>query len=309
MIAGVAHLLRLAQGGCQSQPMANQQTCAGVDGKFSGARFSFLGSQRARSRHRAADRAPTWIKNIDGVRVGFIGAVTRSTPGIVVPSGVAGVRFVGEAKAINHYAKELAGARRAGDRCRRARGRRRGWRLRRVPKSARSDIRYRSRARPGDRYRAFCAYASRLQLCHRWPGHHSGGFLRKARSRSSTLKSTALPERSFASAHARAIFRCQMECVPATHCALPIHRSRPTRRSRAIVEHYLRLAAPLAQRPIGSIVADFDRRASAGGDSALGRLVADAQLAATRDARRADRIHQPGRACVRICAHPAALAL
>ena len=50
----------------------------------------------------------------------------------------------------------------------------------------------------------------------------------------------------------------------------------------AIVEHYLRLAAPLAQRPIGRIAADFDRRASAGGDNALGRLIADAQLAVTR---------------------------
>ena len=50
----------------------------------------------------------------------------------------------------------------------------------------------------------------------------------------------------------------------------------------AIVEHYLKLAAPLAQRPVGRIAADFDRRASAGGDNALGRLIADAQLAVTR---------------------------
>ena len=33
---------------------------------------------------------------------------------------------------------------------------------------------------------------------------------------------------------------------------------------------------------MGRIAADFDRRASAGGDSALGRLIADAQLAVTR---------------------------
>ncbi len=79
----------------------------GLDGQFAGARFSFLAANVLSRDNEQPIVAPTQIKNIDGVRIGFIGAVTRSTPGIVVPSGVAGVRFVGEAKAINHYAKEL----------------------------------------------------------------------------------------------------------------------------------------------------------------------------------------------------------
>src|SRR4030095_4768162 len=41
----------------------------------------------------------------------------------------------------------------------------------------------------------------------------------------------------------------------------------------AIIEHYVKLAAPLAQRPIGRIADDFDRRASAGGDHALARVI------------------------------------
>ena len=56
----------------------------------------------------------------------------------------------------------------------------------------------------------------------------------------------------------------------------------PDRKIEVIVEHYRKLAAPLAQRPVGRIAANFDRRASAGGDNALGRLIADAQLAVTR---------------------------
>jgi 5'-nucleotidase len=56
----------------------------------------------------------------------------------------------------------------------------------------------------------------------------------------------------------------------------------PDPRVAAIVEHYRDRAAPLAQRPVGRIAAPFYRRPSAGGDHALGRLVADAQLAATR---------------------------
>jgi 5'-nucleotidase len=51
----------------------------------------------------------------------------------------------------------------------------------------------------------------------------------------------------------------------------------------AIVDHYRTRAAPLASRPVGRIAATFDRSAAAGGDHALGRLIADAQLAATRD--------------------------
>ena len=59
---------------------------------------------------RATDQpifAPTFVKTIDGVRIGFIGVVTRSTPGIVVPSGVAGVRFLAEARVLNEQAKAL----------------------------------------------------------------------------------------------------------------------------------------------------------------------------------------------------------
>jgi 5'-nucleotidase len=56
----------------------------------------------------------------------------------------------------------------------------------------------------------------------------------------------------------------------------------PDPKVEAIVEHYRKLAAPLAQQPAGRIAGDFDRRASAGGDSALGRFIADAQLAVTR---------------------------
>jgi len=107
---GVRHLLRLANGGCESeqaQPIANRQSCAGVDGKFAGARFAFVAANVLSRESEQPIVAPTWIKTIDGVRIGFIGAVTRSTPGIVVPSGIAGVRFVTEARALNQYAKEL----------------------------------------------------------------------------------------------------------------------------------------------------------------------------------------------------------
>ena len=39
--------------------------------------------------------------------IAFIGAVLKETPSIVTASGVAGVRFLDEAKAINSYIPEL----------------------------------------------------------------------------------------------------------------------------------------------------------------------------------------------------------
>jgi len=50
----------------------------------------------------------------------------------------------------------------------------------------------------------------------------------------------------------------------------------------ALIDHYRARAAPLARRPLGRLGATFDRRAGDGGDHAAGRLIADAQLAATR---------------------------
>ncbi|MDQ3643414.1 MAG: 5'-nucleotidase C-terminal domain-containing protein, partial [Actinomycetota bacterium] len=48
-----------------------------------------------------------------------------------------------------------------------------------------------------------------------------------------------------------------------------------------LLDKYRRLAEPLANRVIGSVTADVTRAANAAGESALGDVIADAQLAAT----------------------------
>ncbi|OWR28903.1 hypothetical protein CDO73_16980 [Saccharibacillus sp. O23] len=53
---------------------------------------------------------PYVIKEVGGVKIGFIGLVTKSTPSKVAPSGTAGVKFLSaeeEVAAVNKYAKEL----------------------------------------------------------------------------------------------------------------------------------------------------------------------------------------------------------
>lgn len=51
----------------------------------------------------------------------------------------------------------------------------------------------------------------------------------------------------------------------------------------ALVEEYNALSAPLANRVVGSISADITRTANTAGESALGDVIADAQLDATND--------------------------
>lgn len=47
------------------------------------------------------------IKQVNGVPIGFIGIALSDTPNIVMPSGVAGVKFTDETEAINKYTAEL----------------------------------------------------------------------------------------------------------------------------------------------------------------------------------------------------------
>jgi 2',3'-cyclic-nucleotide 2'-phosphodiesterase (5'-nucleotidase family) len=50
---------------------------------------------------------PYAIKEVGGVKIGFIGVVTTATPSIVMPTGIANVRFTDEAAAVNRFVPEL----------------------------------------------------------------------------------------------------------------------------------------------------------------------------------------------------------
>lgn len=50
---------------------------------------------------------PYIIENVGSQKIAFIGVVTRTTPTIVSPAGVAGLKFTDEAAAINKYVAEL----------------------------------------------------------------------------------------------------------------------------------------------------------------------------------------------------------
>jgi len=105
--AGLDELLRLLGGGCAATRPADPARSCALSPAYGGARFAVAAANVQRVDGRPLF-APHWVREVAGVRVGFIGAVTRSTPGIVVPSGVAGLRFEDEAVAVNRASAALA---------------------------------------------------------------------------------------------------------------------------------------------------------------------------------------------------------
>lgn len=78
-----------------------------LEERWTGARFPVLCSNVVKESSRRPLMPRSVVLDADGVRVGFIGAVVRSTPSLVTPSGVKGLRFLDEADSINAEARRL----------------------------------------------------------------------------------------------------------------------------------------------------------------------------------------------------------
>jgi 5'-nucleotidase len=103
--AGRAELERLMKGGCApNAPDSPVTSCA--QHKYAGTRFTYLGTNVVDATNRPI-AAPYVIKQFAGIPVGIIGGVTKTTPQLVSPSGIAGLRFLDEAEAVNLAADEL----------------------------------------------------------------------------------------------------------------------------------------------------------------------------------------------------------
>ena len=103
--AGRTELLRVLSPGCRSLP-ADAIFVSCPVGPHAGARFPMFAANVFTSDGKTLFPASV-VRDVDGVKVGFIGAVTRITPTIVVPSGVAGLAFRDEADSINAEAAQL----------------------------------------------------------------------------------------------------------------------------------------------------------------------------------------------------------
>jgi len=98
---GVTELRRLQRGGCH--PVDG---CADGDG-FAGAKFTYLAANAVSRDSEQPILAPVAVRKIHGVKVGFVGMTLRGTAGIVNPAGIRDIEFLDEASTANRYARAL----------------------------------------------------------------------------------------------------------------------------------------------------------------------------------------------------------
>jgi 5'-nucleotidase len=248
--------------------------CQDHDG-FAGATFKYLAANVVRTINgKAAPLLPaTAIRTIGGVKIGFIGETLRGTPREVTPSGVRGLTFLDEASTANRYAALLrqrgvnaivlliheGGEQKAENPDPNGCGNFSGG-IVPIAKKLSPDIGI-----------VVSGHTHRFYVCT-LDGHlvTSAGSYGRLMTRIRLDVSRADGSIVRTSAENEVITRD----VPADP---------PEMR---IIEKYTKLAAPIAHRVVGSITADISRSANSAGESALGDLIADAQLASTREARK-----------------------
>lgn len=98
---GVTELKRLQRGGCH--PVDG---CQDGDG-FRGADYTYLSANVVDKRTRLPILAPIEIKIVQGVPVAFVGMTLKGTPSIVNPAGITTVDFLDEVQTANGYAQLL----------------------------------------------------------------------------------------------------------------------------------------------------------------------------------------------------------
>ena len=287
---GFTELQRLAGGGCHpgdATPWV--ASCAGGAGGFPGAAFPLIAANVTTAAGGPALRR-SLVREFGGRRVAFVGAVVRGTPSIVMPAGVEGLRFGDEADAINREVERLAGEQ--------------GIEafVAVIHEGGTTSGDWNDPACPGARGPIF-AIADRLrpEVDVVLSGHTHQGYncvrdapgnpgLRVlqgvANGRAVSVVDLVIDPVTGDVDRARTQARnlpvanglAGDRAADAHHPPLP-----PDPQVQAIVAHYVARAEPLAGREVGRLEGPAGRAPSPGGDSALGRLVADAHLAATRD--------------------------
>ena len=109
---GSAELKRLQAGGCKiTNGARDPNSCKGLGSKapgtFDGAQYKWLSANVIENATGRTLLAPYGIKTFNGVKVAFIGMTLKGTPGIVTPTGVAGLTFQDEADTVNALVPRL----------------------------------------------------------------------------------------------------------------------------------------------------------------------------------------------------------
>ncbi len=99
---GLTELLRMQNGGCH--PVDG---CYFPADPYNGADFPWLAANVFYGSGKKNVLPATWIKNVDGVKVGFIGMTLEDTPVLVAQAGIQGLEFRDEVESAQLAVREL----------------------------------------------------------------------------------------------------------------------------------------------------------------------------------------------------------
>lgn len=279
---GRDELLRMQNGGCHpTDPNSCRGNLIGTPYPFEGAKFDFLAANVVDTASGKTLFPAYGVKNFKGNRVAFIGMTLEATPSIVTPSGVAGLEFRDEADTVNKLVGKL-----------KHRGidavvvlvHEGGF----APGSINGctgvsgpivDIVSRlddavDLVISGHTHQAYnCSLPN--STGRTIPVTSAGSFSRTMTNIDLTLD-TKTRDVIAVSAENKLVDRSNF-----LGAAEPIQ---PVAEIGAIVANYNSLVQPIANRVVGSITADITRARTAAGESALGDVIADAQLNSTAPA-------------------------
>jgi 5'-nucleotidase len=293
---GKDELLRIQNGGCK--PVAGCTAAPYVDGRhttnrYPGADFQYL------SANVVVDATGRTLFPAFGIKefrsdsgrkfgIGFIGEVLKDTPTIVTPSGVAGLTFGDEADAANKAAKQLrhkgvktsvlvihqGGFQAAPAALNGCAGNLAGSDIAKIAERLDPSIKVIVSAHTHAEYR--CTITTTDGTTRLITSAASFGRILSDLTLTINDKSGEL-----VAAAATNVLVSNALNTPGTGVVRQPDTTKEDPRVAAVVQQYVTASAPLANQVIGSIQGDLTRAGSPFGESALGDVIADAQLAST----------------------------
>ncbi len=261
---GKTELLRMQNGGCH--PVDG---CQGPH-PFTGAKFHYLAASTVETATGKSVLPPYEIKEFDSIPVAFIGLTLKETAGIVSPAGVAGLEFRDEAETVNALVPQLKvrgveaivvlihqGGEPAGD-------------YNECPGISGPIV---DIVKKFDRAIdvVVSGHTHRAYVCN------IDGRLVTSGDKYGTLVTAIDLKLDPAS---RDVISAKAENVIVANASLAKDPEQT-----ALIDAYDKLSAPIANRPAGSVTQTLSRVPNEAGESALGDIIADAQLAVTKDAK------------------------
>lgn len=278
---GKEELKRMQTGGCHpTDPNSCQGAAVGTPVPFEGADFKFLAANVVESVTGKTLFPPYAVKVIAGARVAFIGMTLKDTPTIVTPTGVAGLQFTDEAATVNALIPKL-----------RARGveavvvliHQGGT----IPVT--QSVATINNCDGGLNASPIKSIVNQLddEVDLVISGHTHQAYNCQIANKAGRLISV-----TSANSQGRVLTDIDVQINKASGEVISVAANNivvdrgnsqivPDAGIKTLVDNYKAIATPIANRVIGSIGAAITRNATAAGESALGDVIADAQLLAT----------------------------